>query len=400
MVEKKLKELYPVDNLSQDKGWKKIIDALASLEEDISGGIRIDFTGINVIDPWTSPHFQQLIRMGNVHFKFTNNEELVNHMKMLFIMDNLDVNRITSEIHELPRELTSEEKKIIMYGKELLRLFKIEDDTAILYLKDKYGQVYNSITVDYVKYAVDHINAEQGIKNFIIDFESVPTNNSVLEVFATEATNYSKKGINIMFNITDEENLKNMKLFRHKISNASYTPKVRLAFMKKFVAEHKNAPGMLIKYKKSRALDEFGRQGKGEAIMCRVAILRDIVNDTLRFETYNNNTFYTHQHWLSTHDNVPLDKLHTDIMEVKIDELGFGNKFLGAKYHFNEAVQKTLAESVRVITGVNENGSNISEVCTIPERMKKVFDDWGIEYNEEMMERAIESTKRHLESED
>ena len=38
----------------------------------------------------------------------------------------------------------------------------------------------------------------------------------------------------------------------------------------------KDTPGLLVKYKKSKAKDDFGREGKGEVISSRIAIYRGI----------------------------------------------------------------------------------------------------------------------------
>ena len=57
MIVKKIKELYNVDTISQDKGWKKIQEALPEGEE-----IMIDFSGTNVVDPWDCPEFKKLLK--------------------------------------------------------------------------------------------------------------------------------------------------------------------------------------------------------------------------------------------------------------------------------------------------------------------------------------------------
>ena len=35
--------------------------------------------------------------------------------------------------------------------------------------------------------------------------------------------------------------------------------------------------------------------------------------------------------------------------------------------------------------------------CTIPERMKIVFDSWNVQYNKESLDKSIEDTKEYLE---
>ena len=392
MIEKKLKELYSVDTLSQDKGWQIIYDKLKDIKEDI----KIDFTYITVIEPWKLPSFQELIKMPNVYFKFTNNDKLVDKLKMLFIMEGFDVNRLENIVVEVPRAKTSEELKIERGGEDLLPCFKVDGTKANINLSEKYTQLGNTNTINYIKYAIDKLNKEQGVNEFLIKFGNISAMNSVLEYFAEVEYNYSKEGITIIFDIDNPENINSMGLFRHKIRNNNYDLRSKILYIKRYLQAHPYMPGMLIQYKKSRALDEFGRQGKGEKIMSRISVIRSIDGGVVTIDTYNSNYFYTNQHWIVTHDNQPLDGLRCDTKKIKVEELGFCNEFLGTKYHFIEAIQQSESESTKVIYGITDTGANISKLCTIPERMKFVFNDWGIQYNKEMLERAIKLSAERI----
>ena len=54
MITKKLKELYNVDTISQDKGWKKVGIAIDEIQKGTDDDIMIDFSSTNVVDPWQS----------------------------------------------------------------------------------------------------------------------------------------------------------------------------------------------------------------------------------------------------------------------------------------------------------------------------------------------------------
>ena len=43
--------------------------------------------------------------------------------------------------------------------------------------------------------------------------------------------------------------------------------------------------------------------------------------------------------------------------------------------------------------GTNEAGSVVGTVMTIPERAKAVFDDFGVEYDHESLDKYIEETR-------
>ena len=161
-------------------------------------------------------------------------------------------------------------------------------------------------------------------------------------------------------------------------------------------------PGMLIKYKKSKALDDFGREGKGEVVSSRIAIYRGLKQSktgqpVAMIEVFNNNYFYTIEHWMVEHDYEEPTSLHSETLEIGLDELGVCDMFLGSKYHFLLPVQQNESETQVVIKEVDENGKNVKVRCTIPERMKIVFDSWGVKYNEESLDEAIKNTKEFLE---
>ena len=106
MIVKHLKELYSVDTISQDKGWKKLLTAIEELEQTLpeeDKSIMIDFRGINVVDPWEFSSFKQLIKKDNIHMKFTNSEELVNRIKMMYLFDGYDENHVENVVVDVPK---------------------------------------------------------------------------------------------------------------------------------------------------------------------------------------------------------------------------------------------------------------------------------------------------------
>lgn len=431
MIIKHLKELYSVDTISQDKGWKKLLTAIEELEQTLTDedkSIMIDFRGINVVDPWEFSSFKQLIKKDNIHMKFTNSEELVNRIKMMYLFDGYDENHVENVVVEVPKEKTLEEKRIEMYSAELIKHFKIEDGQAYFKVRDRYDQLQNTNTVAYIKAAIDTIVETTGAKKVLLDFDGIKTLNNVLEIFADLIVEYASNGIDLGINIVNEEDFKNMGLFMHKATAKAYDSQGKYSVINRIFSEKPLLSGMLLTYKKSRALDEFGRSGKGEVISSRIAIFAgvgesgtdnselihriigvDVKNDlsfkindkqsgrkVAKFITFNSNYFYTKVQWMVEHDNEELEKLKIDVIEVPMEELGFGDYFLGSRYHFIEPIQKSINENVKIITDINENGSNVKKDCTIPERMQVVFEDWNIKYNKIELDKAILATRKHL----
>lgn len=398
MIHKKLKELYLVDTISQDKGWKKVREKVGEFDDDI----LIDFTGINIVEPWNSLEFKQLLKETNVHMLFTNNTETAKRIQIMCILDGLDHNRIIDKSVEPPKEKTAAEKAIEQRGEALIEYFKIDGDKAVFNVRDKYSQVQNNSTIDYIDYAIRKLHKEKGIKEFTLIIRKMYIILNVIEILAEVMVKYESEGITLNVDVDNEEIKKNLELSLHKATNEKYDNKTRYKTIKNSITP--NTCGMLIKYKKSRALDEFGRHGKGEVVSSRIAIFRGFKKSSksdvplMVVETYNNNTFYTKQHWAVDHDNEMSDGLESDIVEMKIDEVGFCDYFLGTQYHFLMPIQQSKEETQMVIEAFDENGRNIKKYCTIPERMKIVFDNWGIKYNKESLDEAILKTREFLDS--
>ena len=435
MIVKHLKELYKVDTISQDKGWNRLLTAIEELEKTLDTedkSIMIDFHGINIVNPWDFISFKQLINKNNVHMRFTNCEELVNRIKMMFLLESLDENRVENIEIEVPKEKTLEEKRVDMYSAELIKYFDISDNEIYFKASKKYDQLQNTNSILYIKSAIDKLIEAHEITRVVLDFDGIRVLNSVLEILANLIIEYASNGIDLNINIVDEEDYKNMGLFMHKATAKVYDEQGRFSVLSRIEREKPLLGGILLTYKKSRALDEFGRSGRGEVISSRIALFAGIGpagnNDKLirtilegkdeeedkkdkkdkkidsgvasrqvaKFITFNNNYFCTKVQWMVEHDNEMLEKLKFDIVEVSMEELGFGDYFLGSRYHFIEPIQKNGNEDVVIITGINENGSNERVKCNIPERMKIVFEDWGIKYNKNELEKAIRLTNEHL----
>lgn len=401
MISKKLKELYPVDTLSQDKGWGKVHEALGDLQEDV----EIDFSNINVVDPWQCPEFKKLLRDKHVHMVFVNSESMVNRIKMMCIIDGLDETRIVNKVVQLPKEKTPEEKKIENYGRNLIPYFDYENDpergdTAVLELEKKYSQIQSTNTLSYVDYAIREIHNMQGYDNFVLKLGKLVVLPNVLHVIATMMVQYEKEGFHLLVDCDDEDTQRDMGLFIHNETAHKYNNKERKESIQKELKI--GQAGILIKYKKSKALDDFGREGHGEVVSSRVAIYRGLDKNNngqvaASIEVFSDNYFYTVDQWMVEHDYEVPTSLHSEIVKIPLDELGICDLFLGSKYHFILPIQQKESENRVVIKEVDTNGNNIKVQCTIPERMKIVFDSWGIDYDKPLLEEAIKTTREELE---
>lgn len=402
MIVKKISEFVNVDNISQDATWNKVRDGILAFEKTLTDDkdIQIDFSGVNISEPWLFEAFVDLLKKDNIHMLFLNSEAMVNQIKITCMLESKDPNRICNKVVEKPKEKTQYEKKVEVIGNQLVDKFVICGDTATFKVANRFSQIQNNDTCDFIKFAIDKlIEINSGLKNFIIDLDGVSTQESVLREFAAMVIMYKKLGFNLGIDITDKEDEKRMGLFLHMALSNGITTGEKVKTITEFISKYPNAPGLFIKYKPSKATDTFGRQGKGEVISCRVSILRGISNAnghySVTIDTYNAKRFFTQAHWMSEHDNGKLRGLACDTVTASIDELGFMDSFMGSKYHFIEPIQKSASQTKPVIIGFNDIGSNIKVQCTVPEMMDYVFRDWDIEFNTEFLDMAIEKSKNN-----
>lgn len=405
MIVKKLKELYCVDTISQDKGWKKVQEAVGDLTEDL----MIDFTNINVVEPWQCAEFKVLLKNKHIHMKFVNDEQLVKRIQMMCIIDGIDETRIINEVVFVPKEKTAEEKKIEKFGTELIPYFKVDDNgVATFKVSDRYSQVQSTNTLNYVDFAIRKVHEDKSIDKFVLDITGLVVLSNVLQFIAELMVQYNTEGITLEVNTDDSDNeemnriREELRLYIHQAGNEILTVSKRAQITQQLLKP--NTPCMLMKYKKSKALDDFGREGNGEVISCRIAIFRKMkyVDENTTYaivETFNNNYFYTEAQWMLEHDYEQLEDRHIEKLEIPLNELGICDTFLGSKYHLILPIQHDKSENQTVIKGVDADGKNIKVNCTIPERMQVVFDDWGIEYNKEELDKAIVATREYLDAE-
>lgn len=400
MIVKECSELYSGNIISQEKSWAKLAQAVEDFLDTIDENeeIEILFSGVNITSPWNHMSFMQLLRNKRVHMRFTNQGELVARIKASAILNGGYPDNIINISIEKPKQKTAAELRIESNGEIIKDLFKLVGNRYEWEVKSKYGQIYNSNTMDWIKYGIDKLISESDITEYYLDLANVQLSPVVIQSFADMIILYETTGITITLNITNEEDIKRFNLSMHKAVTQVYTKKERVRAVRKNLV--KGNPGLLIKYKKSKAVDEFGRHGKGDVVSCRIAVFRDlkIKDDETVFivDAYNKDYFYLKYHWMAENDGEQLEKLVKETLEIKMEDIGLLNIYLGASYHFIEPIQQDISENEKVIYGVTERGTNKSKMCTIPERMKLVFDDWGVEYDKERLDEYIRLTNERL----
>lgn len=401
----KLKDLYPYDTLSQDSGWDMVEKNYKEQFGDEE--VLVDFDNVTVINPWKMQGFKHLLKNTNINIIMTNNEVTVNNIRIVCIMEGLSDDRVFNRVVELPKTETAKAIKARQQSEMLKECFEqtdeIDEETGSkivnILIQKKYQQINNIGTIEYLRLAIKSYSEENNILCFKVICGSMDMMPSVLEGFADLQIDMNRLyGVDVEVISSREDLMNRLGLYLHKKMNDNYTEEDRLKELKKIKP---NTPGILIKYKKSRAVDDFGRHGKGEVASSRIAMFKGIVREYGQiyavFHSYNKKYFYTNEHWKLEHDGDTLTNSLVAPLEVKValKDIGLYSKFIGSQYHFLMPIQNDKSESVAMYN-INETGSTERKMYTIPERMKKVFDDWRVAYDRESLESYIELTDKHL----
>lgn len=394
-----VREVYTVDTISKtnNKAWE-ILAALLTEDTDY----MFDFKGIELVDPWLNDAFNKFINDSRVHMQLYSSEKTAYTINTMCVLGGMKSGRVFNTDIVAPKAMTADEKRVIAMAKQLQDYFVVNDEnkTALFNVYKRFDQLGSVQTIDFIEAAIRTFDNEHFGYSITMDLDSIFIQKNILELLSNKLDEMLSEGIALSIISQDKEVNDKIGLHRHLSNNREYTVEDRLEMFRNIKP---GTVGMLSKYKSSRGVDEFGRQGNGEVVSCRVAIFRGMRsggitaggNDMPVFEVYNGDKFYTRQHWELEHDFDELDELEVVNIIPDVTEVGLYGEFLGSKYHFMEPIQYDTSGST-VMYSLDDNGRLVTEKLSIPERIKRVLKDWGIEHDKEKLEYCIEETNKIL----
>ena len=402
MREALVRDIYRVDTISKGNGkaWMTLMnwvrDNLGPDEQ-----VQFDFKGIELINPWLTPEFNLFMQDKRIYMKIWNNQDTANTINIMCTMnDNTQEVRAVNVVVPVQKKLTKEELAIIAKAQELQQYFEINGNNpkmAVLHIHKRFDQIGVPITISYIEAAMKQFAKEHGVTKIRLDAIGISIQSSVIKNLTNLIKSMEDEGVELEINSTDEEVMNKVNMYQSLDGNEVTSEKDRVRIIKALL--HNGKVGMLIKYRDSRAADEFGRRGKGKPISCRVAIYRGLKREKdgihALITTFNGKTFYTRTHWSLEKDNEILSKLDTEELSIPVEQLGVYNSFLGSHYHLVAPIQKKVEDTMTMYS-LDENHKIIRNNLTIPERIKVVLDDWGISYDRESLQMCIQQTKDEL----
>lgn len=387
-----VKDIINVDTISKSTtAWKNILETVAKVE----GEVKLDFRGIQLIEPWTNADFKQLMSDPRVYVKVYTAEELKSTIELMLALGNLKTGRVENEDIISAYVISPREKKIRDTKASIMREIEDKDGVMTLDISHIVGYITESITLEALESAVDEINQDKNYTHFKVIISGVTITDPMLIRVAEIINEFDEKGIVIEIESSDDEVIGKITTFQC-IGSKKISIQERYDIFKATVKT--KTIGMLTKYAKTGRMDALGRMGDGIPIMCRPArfdgFARKDKSLYVVFTTFPLQTFYTKQDFYLDNDGLRLKKPQTIVMNIPIGDIGVCDRYTGREFHFNMPIQLEATESLT--TSKVKDTKVETSVVTLPEFIKMVLDDHNIDYDSGALLDAIIETKKLL----
>lgn len=357
--------------------------------------ILLDFTRIEMIEPYKDPVFLDIIRNPRVTIKLYNKENMAKSIKFMLKMTDFSDEEANKKVISVVVKLEDEPSRNDLELKRLTDALK----STVVESEDK---SIVEIKVAKRMSTINRINAIVALKNIaeeyrktaskiVFDFTGVTIPDDVIDTLSNLCYDLRLNGINL-------EVLSSQEVIKEKINTfISMGNKRKMSVAEKIHyidTELKiNSAGLLTSYVKGKKKDIFGRKGNGEVAKTLPAIYRGHDDTYIYFDTFKASTFMTRFEYERMNDGERHPNLKVVKEKIEIAKLGLCAICVGSEYHFNLPVQ--FDSGIKKVPVLTENGVEYRSL-TLPQHMKLIFDDFCIKYDVTTMLQSIAVTKQNM----
>lgn len=387
-----VKSILNVDTISRSTGaWKELM----SIAESTKNNITFDFRGIQLVEPWTNEDFKQLMKNERVHIKLYTALEVKDTIELMLAIGNLKTGRVYNEDIMTEATLSDTEKKVIEAEEQILANFKEVDGAVNIEIGQIRSYITNSIIIDGLRRAID-VKVTEGNNAFKVGLSKLTITDNMMLKLAELITYFDDQGVIVDMESSDEEVIGKILTFQC-VGSKKLLPKERFEIFRDTIKPR--TVGMLARYHKTGRLDSLGRMGDGEPIMCRPAIFVGFVKKNnivvAKFMTFPGDTFITKQDFYLDNDGAMIKRPKIEYLYITMCDIGICDKFTGKEYHFNMPIQLNPDDSYPTY---RVNGDRVQTIKVIlPEYIKRVLDDYNIDYDNGALLDAIIENKKLLQ---
>jgi hypothetical protein len=386
--------------------WTRMLQDVINSNED---KVVFDFKDVKLNQPWKNESFKIFITDKRVCMRLYNNEKIKKTIDALIVLSGNSIDGKVDNIEVIDSNVESIRSKNIkaLTNKLVNQISYVKDKNGLDTLRFDVGKGVTQIgSIDTVTAISEALNsyakAYAGkLKKIELNLTGVMIQENCYKYLANLSIENDFKGKGIIYEELDESYAKIKKLMKYRLlsETGSYTDIDKYNIVKKDIA-----PGsvvMLHLFKETKATNEFGQMDDGKYTISRPAIFlgykKDGNNIILSFRTYIKDTFYTRVGYYVEHDmEEEMEKLETKTYDIKLADIGYGEKFTGRRGHFHLPLQFDKADSINTYI-YNFDTERYDEISyTLPEYIKAVFDDHKVKYNEAQLNNCIQLTKNWL----
>ena len=387
--------------------WENLIKiAILNPDEEVV----FDFKGVTLNYVYHNPKFKEFLSLPNVKLRVYFDETVRATLEMECLLGGFSKEKILFVEKVVPVEVDPNVLKTEKMAKSIIDDIKVEGDTLVF---ETYKRFMSGIrgydTFNGLKLALTHKLKETNLDKVILDFGDTATEGDItvrLSELIREAMNGGLiRGVEVFIMVKSSklEMMETIGLLNCIVNQGVMTEEEKLEYIEEHIPV--GMVGLITKYKEGRVKsDRFGRSGNGEAVYRRVAIYRGNTkltcgNNTevkLTFEVYPESGFFTREHWWSEHDGENLHELAHTTIEISISDIGILDEFIGRKFHFYVPNQYDIYHYDPIHRF--EGGKQQTLLVTMPERIKIVLNDWGVDYRTDLLDLAIKESEEYIEA--
>lgn len=386
-------DIYNVTQISKNNNdaWIEIQKALENIDDDI----LLDFEDIILIDPYNNDQFMKVMADSRIHVRVYDEElakTLIIALKLGEVYRDNKVELVQCDEVYDPKE-EARKKSIEILAKRLLDVVKHIDSSNIkINLGDTIQQLSDRKTLDALEKLIKDIEEQSsGLRKVVINLTDVVVQKNILEELGNFQSRLDSLGIFIDFESDDKETIEKINI---SSLNRNVSADDRINIIKNNISI--NEVVVAHKFKVGKKSDDvytiYNNEEPGSKTV-RVAIYRGIEGGEIILDTFDGKYFLTKIDYLLDKDGEEHPGLKMETWRIPVEKTGFYHHFLGYNYHINKPVQNFEEEFLTVNRVVGD--SITSARVLFPEHIKMVLDDFGIDYNQVVLQGDInESRKR------
>lgn len=388
IVVKDLIKVRKIEQKSKEK-WIKIVNAI---NDNINyEDLVVDFSGVIFKDPSRVKTIQAMLNFKNIRLILMDGPS-VNSVRAYLVSEkicSIEEAREKVQRTKTERKRSGNDISISNCIDKLISTAKVKDGTIYMDLSAAFKSVNGIESLKAIKNSID-VAKQKGFKSIVLCIGELQIGKESIEKINEGLELKRKDGTNIILMTDSESTQKLLKMDELCRSTAHVKREEKIKILKEQLIE--NGVYMIHQYRRTRSIDKYGREGEGQIMNSRPALFLGWVGEQLKFRIFTYDESFCTSEQAEVNGLDESDKLNYIDVIKGVEMIGFKQQFIGRQYHIMELVQVKESESIKY-QYYDRTGEVQTKYLVIPEFVKKVFDEFGVNYDEKMLKERIDVSK-------